>query len=113
MFPPKYWREKYELDWCHQCDTASIKCPACGNSSCSGGGFQKCYDDFVDFGKVYSHPFNEMSVEEWKIYDKGLRIQRYILKSIEFGDLRIEWKKMNELGEMSKHDEEVFAKELE
>jgi len=33
--------------WCGTCDCAAISCPHCDNSSCNGGGCDKCHQDFI------------------------------------------------------------------
>lgn len=49
----RHWRSKsdnvYELDFCEFCEVDAIRCPVCGLWSCSGGGCDKCYDDFEEF----------------------------------------------------------------
>jgi hypothetical protein len=46
------FKNKYDIFWCDLCETAYIKCPACGNSSCNGGGCVKCDEVFSQFSKV-------------------------------------------------------------
>jgi hypothetical protein len=39
---------KFEGRWVHclSCDRAAIRCPYCDNLSCTGGGCDRCHDDF-------------------------------------------------------------------
>ena len=54
-FPEKCrtWKSKkgnlYHLTYCTLCETDCIVCPHCDNSSCNGGGCDKCIDDFEEF----------------------------------------------------------------
>jgi hypothetical protein len=34
--------------WCDTCNCACIECKECGNISCSGGGCEKCDEDFTE-----------------------------------------------------------------
>lgn len=34
--------------WCKLCACAKIRCPDCGNISCSGGGCEMCKDEFAE-----------------------------------------------------------------
>lgn len=34
--------------WCSLCRCPRIRCPECGNISCSGGGCEKCDADFTE-----------------------------------------------------------------
>ena len=42
----------YEITWCLMCKTELIVCKLCKASSCSGGGCDECYDDYVTFQSV-------------------------------------------------------------
>jgi len=42
------WRN-YAVGYCALCETLYVSCPHCGNSSCNGGGCEKCLVDFTDF----------------------------------------------------------------
>jgi len=107
--PENYWREKYFVSWCDLCNTAVISCPECSASSCSGGGCEKCRQDFKDFGEKNTRIEDYLSDEESDIYHKCLRLQRLIMRSIKMGDNRIDFKKLDELGWLSENDREVFG----
>ncbi len=34
--------------WCERCNYPSIECESCGNSSCNGGGCERCLADFIE-----------------------------------------------------------------
>lgn len=34
--------------WCELCNSPSIQCEHCKNTSCNGGGCDLCYDDFKE-----------------------------------------------------------------
>jgi len=40
---------KYETFYCGLCKCYAIKCEHCKNGSCSGGGCEKCHEDFEEF----------------------------------------------------------------
>lgn len=41
--------DKFEGKWVHclSCDSVAIRCDYCENLSCTGGGCEKCHDDFT------------------------------------------------------------------
>lgn len=106
------WKGKYILDWCYECDTARITCLECKNGSCSGGGCDKCINDFDEFHKSKTCVESYLTEEERRIYDKCLRIRKLILTSLRIGDSKIDWKKLQKDGELSSNDEKVFKEEL-
>jgi hypothetical protein len=106
------WKEKYRISWCHLCKTAVIACPACKNISCNGGGCDECSETFHEFATIKTGVGEYLTEEEYKIYDKSLRIQRFILETLAQGQKEINWKKLWEDGQMSQHDKELFSKEL-
>lgn len=106
------WKGKtqnYAVSWCHQCDTVILICPACGNSSCSGGGCSKCCEDSPAWSKVKTQIIDYLNPDEVKIYKKGIRLQRFIKESIRSGDNQINWHKMSKDGKFSQLDKEIFA----
>lgn len=46
------WNNK-EVGYCHLCEGFIIYCEHCKNSSCNGGGCEKCHEEFVLFSKNY------------------------------------------------------------
>lgn len=38
--------------WCGHCRCPRIRCPECGNISCSGGGCDRCIADFTEAIKM-------------------------------------------------------------
>lgn len=79
------WRGRYRVLWCHQCDTAVIVCPDCQNSSCSGGGCEKCRADSEAFALLKRRPRDFLTASELSAYKKGLEIQQVILDAIRGG----------------------------
>lgn len=101
----KFWKNKYEVDWCDHCDEAIIICSECQNSSCNGGGCEKCKDDFTDFTKFAKHNvMSYLNEEEKKIYQKSLLIKSNILTTLRDGKYQINWKQLYEDGELSDND---------
>lgn len=55
IIPPdsKIWTDKtgkhFRESYCGACETMSIRCPACGLGSCSGGGCDYCTDAFREY----------------------------------------------------------------
>jgi hypothetical protein len=47
--------------WCSVCACPAIQCPFCRNSSCNGGGCDKCNQDFVDFMKIHYWDIPELN----------------------------------------------------
>ena len=102
----------YSLTWCHHCECAIIVCNECKNGSCNGGSCKECHEDFLEFRKLPYIVELYLTPEEIKIYQKGLRIQSFIIDTLESGGTFIDWKKMKEEGNMSQNDEELFADKL-
>lgn len=104
----KKWDGKYTISWCHQCDTAVIVCPSCGFSSCSGGGCERCKDDF-GFRDAKRHVSDYLTEDELKIYKKCLRLQKFIKLSLELGHKEIPWCEFGKQGQFSQIDREIFV----
>lgn len=102
------WKNKYTVSWCHQCDTAIIICPECKNISCSGGGCSECIKDNADWNKVKTCISDYLTKEDFKIYQKGLRLQTFIKESIAINENQIDWQKAKNNGEFSQNDLQVF-----
>jgi hypothetical protein len=54
-------------EWCYTCGTAIISCEHCGNSSCNGGGCEKCHSDFEEVGRIIraDREPGKAACEEW------------------------------------------------
>jgi hypothetical protein len=72
----------------------------------------KCKDDQKEFNTYKTCIESYLTEDEIKTYDKCLRIKKFILETIPHGIKEINWKELKEQGELSRHDEEIFAKEL-
>lgn len=44
--------KRFRWKWCNLCLCPCIRCEECGNISCSGGGCDKCHDDFEEAIKM-------------------------------------------------------------
>lgn len=99
----KKWKDKYPITWCELCETAIIICTHCHNSSCNGGGCDICINDpdAKEFNECKTHVWDYLTEEEKLIYEKGLRIKRHIIDTISRGEKSINWKKLQEDGELS------------
>lgn len=106
------WRGTFKLSWCDLCECASIICPDCKLGSCSAGSCEKCHDAFTEFLEQQITVESYLSPEEAEIYRKGIKLKQLIFDSLGRGETQIDWKVLHERGELSRHDEKVFAKEL-
>lgn len=108
IFGAPKWKDKYEVDWCHLCNCAIIICPECKNSSCNCGGCPACVEDHAVWKQVKTNSTEYLTPEEAKAYQKGLRLQHFIVDSIERGQNSIDWQALKADGRLSKNDEEMF-----
>lgn len=106
------WKGRYGIGYCELCDTAYIACPDCNNTSCNGGGCDKCNAEFSEFVKAKTGVRDYLSEEEIETYEKTLRLKRLIVRALENGDSKIDWKKMHEKRMLSQNDEMTFSTEL-
>lgn len=104
---------KYKISFCELCDTFSISHSKCHGSTCNAGGCDECKEDFDEFNEYKTHIWEYLTEDEIKIYDKCLRIKKFIKESILLGQKQIDFKELNKLGKFSENDREVFKKELE
>lgn len=111
-FETPLWKEKYKISWCHLCDAAILTCPACENTTCNAGGCDACHETFIEFNKGKVTVFAYLTDDESAVYQKAMRIQNFILESLAKGRSEINWKQLDEDGEMTDHDVKVFEKEL-
>ncbi len=113
------WKAKsgkeYVITWCDLCDCVSFWCREkdCHGSTCNGGGCNICGPDQNEFDEYKRHIRNYISKEELKIYEKCLRIRKFMLETITKGEKQIDFKKLKKDGCLSRIDEEYFSKELE
>jgi hypothetical protein len=103
LFNPK-WKDKYEISWCSQCDTAIITCPKCHASSCNGSSCPECHEDSVAFGKLKTSVQDYLPEAEQAIYEKAMRIRSHILDTLGHGESEIDWEKLAVEGRLSEHD---------
>ena len=109
----KLWKNRYRVTYCELCEGVEIICPDCGNISCNGGSCDKCHDDFVDYCQnCKSSEWHYLNDEERKTFRKISYLRRYIMKSVKEGLYQINWKKMQDEGELCQLAEEIFEKEL-
>ncbi len=108
-----YWHEKYEIFWCNLCETWSIKCPECGNSSCNGGGCPQCEKDFEDFHKLLNNSWgNIFSQEELNTIEKYDRFNHLVEICLKNNREPVDWKWLKETEKICKLDEQIFGKYL-
>lgn len=107
------YKNKYKLIWCDLCSVYSLICPDCDNSTCNGGGCEKCKDDFTYFIKTVKRRINQyLTAEEEEIYNKISHIKNFMRQSILNGEEQINFKELKENGNMSEYVAELFTKEL-
>ena len=91
---------------------AIIICAACENSTCNGSSCDKCSEDFKSFRESKISIYEYLSSEEAVVFEKCNFLKRYLLKSLEDGKSNIDWKHLQETGQLSEHTEKLFAEEL-
>lgn len=104
--------DKYTIGWCDLCNTATITCPECKYGSCSGGGCEKCTEDFKNFSNRKTRISDYLNDEEKLIYNKILSIKKFIINHIGYRD-EIDFKHLKKEGQMSRYEEDLFYKELQ
>ena len=102
------WKDKYPVTWCGQCDCASISCPDCKNGSCSGGGCEKCKEDFEEFHKSKTRVECYLTKEEKDVYWKCLEIQKFMLKAFGKNKSQIDFKQLDKDDKLSSRSRELF-----
>ena len=103
-----HWRNKYDLAWCQLCDCASITCPVCGKSSCSGSSCPACHADFDDFGKLPGAVEDYLGAEEILVAHKLHALKAHIIDSLGAGESRIDWQQRYAAGKLSDYDRQMF-----
>ena len=106
------WRG-YNVKWCNECNRAIIVCDVCKNSSCNGGGYKECNDDFEVFNKHKTLLIDYLDDEEVKILHKIEKLKKLIPISIGLGQSEIDWTSEEILNNLSPKDEEIFNREIE
>lgn len=104
----KMFKDKYLILWCEMCETCIISHEKCGGTTCNCGGRDECLVDFTEFGTFKIRIDEYLSKEELAIYEKALRIKKFILKAVELGDKEIDFEKMARFGHMSESDYGIF-----
>lgn len=112
IFGERTWKGDYPLKWCDACHAAAIVCEECDIPSCSGGGCDQCQEAFQNFHQSTIVVEAYLTEEEIKIYQKALRIRHFMMESLQQGEMVIDWKRLQREGSLSRHDEEIFQKEL-
>lgn len=113
IFSRNKWKNKYYVDWCDHCNTATIQCPKCKESSCNGSSCEECKKDFNDFTKN-----NLLKVENYltdleiDTYIKTRELKKLIVLSLSQGQNRINFNKLCSEGELSERQEIIFRHEL-
>ncbi len=102
------WKQKYRVSWCGLCDTLVIKCPHCKNTSCNCGSCDHCKDDFREFLQLKKHVSNYMTEEDYKIYERGKRLEQLLIMSFKHNFNELELKKLNEMEKLSYNDQIMF-----
>jgi hypothetical protein len=108
---PIIFKDKYKVKWCSLCNCYSINCliDKCRGSSCNGGGCDQCSKDFDEFNEV-TGVTDYLTDEEIKTLHKINRLRDHLIPDmIKLGDKEINWKKFNDLGNLCKNDETMFA----
>ena len=108
----RLWKGKYKIWFCTLCDCWSITCPDCDHGSCSGGGCDKCKEDSREFSHAKTSVTDYLTLEEQVIYEKSLFLKKYIGESLYRGFSEINWKVLQEEGELCGFAENIFDKEI-
>ena len=108
----EYKWKHYDLSWCELCDAARIICPTCRIGSCTGGGCDVCLPDQREFDKSKLRVQDYLTPPQAEIYEKCLRLKRWILKSLSNNEERINFTKLKQEGKLSQHEENMFAAEI-
>lgn len=106
IFNTNFWRG-YKIHWCDMCDTHVISCKECKNSSCNGGGCDKCDKDFDDFMALKPYPIHYLTAQEVDVVRKYWAIKRLLPISIAQGYESFDPKELRE--HMSIREEEIFG----
>lgn len=106
------WRGRYTLEWCAQCEHATIRCPTCGLISCSGSSCTACFADFSEFLRLKTSPVHYLSQEEQEVFTKYSLLKEYIQECLSAGLPGIDWAWLRDAGSLSEQAEELFKKEL-
>ncbi len=105
---------EYLVEWCEHCGTFIIGCLAgCRGTSCNGGGCEHCVPDHRAFNACKTSPFDYLSAEERIAWRKIESLKRLIPRSLKLGHKEIDWALLEEVGALSKADEELFRRQLE
>ena len=94
------WKGKYPLSYCELCETVCIKCPACNNVSCNGGGCDECMKDYPEWSETKHHYESYLTTEENKAVSKVRFLKRYIQASLAAGFSEINWQYLHETGKL-------------
>jgi hypothetical protein len=108
IFGDSKWKNKYPVEWCSLCDTAIIGCAVCAGTTCNGHSCEFCNQDFDEFCDCKRRVSDYLTEDETAIYQKSLRIKKFILETLRDGDKEIDWNKLNENGELSQNDQNMF-----
>lgn len=99
-----------KFKYCDLCETFYSTCEFCGNSSCSGGGCEKCVKQ--SGLEVETSPSYYLSEEENRTIRKFRSLKKIMKESLNRGDRKIDWQKEHSEGNLSKNDEDFFAEEI-
>ena len=104
---PWLWRGR-KFIWCETCGTYSVIFDCCQNSSCNGGGCEKCHEESVEFskGKVYISDY--LSEKEIETLYKIERVKKFIKESLIAGFTEINWENIHENGSWCQKDLDFF-----
>ena len=99
---PKYTWRGHRLVWCDLCDCYSVLFDCCKNSTCNGGGCEKCHDESAEFSKEYKfYPKAYLTKEECETIQKYKSIKKFIPVCIDAGFKEINFEYLDEKGLMS------------
>lgn len=108
------WKNKYNLSYCELCETWTITCEKCGNSSCNGSSCEECHKDSIDFSSNYiTSDIQYLNKEEIDILEKSKHLKKYIGECLEAGFHAINWEWLKKEGKLSEYSEKIFKQELE
>ena len=106
------WKNKHEIDWCNLCNVFIISCPECKGTTCNCHSCEKCSENFDDFNKAKTRIHDYLTEEEIEVYEKCMQLKKLIEESLARGEYELDFKKLNEMGNLSQNNEKQFERFL-
>jgi hypothetical protein len=115
IFGGTTFRGKYEFDYCESCETFTIICPKCENSSCNGGGCNDCMNDpdnqeFCKGKHAVQWYLNEAELETFL---KIQLLKKHLEECIQHGFTEINWKWLKDEEHYCEYDKKFFPEHFQ